>query len=103
MESRVISNAYKKNRPLSTIRVSPAAGDPRRGWLIADGQAVPVALGRGGIKANKREGDGGTPKGTFRPRRLWWRADRHPPRATFLPARAIRPEDGWGADPASTH
>ncbi len=37
---------------------------------------MPVALGRGGIRANKREGDGGTPRGTFRLRRLWWRADR---------------------------
>jgi L,D-peptidoglycan transpeptidase YkuD (ErfK/YbiS/YcfS/YnhG family) len=99
----VISNAYKKNRRLSTIRVSPAAGDPRRGWLIADGQAVPVALGRGGIKANKREGDGGTPKGTFRPRRLWWRADRHPRPRTFLAVRAIKPEDAWCEDPESRH
>jgi L,D-peptidoglycan transpeptidase YkuD (ErfK/YbiS/YcfS/YnhG family) len=103
MESRRISKAYKKNRPLSAIRVSPAAGNPRRGWLIAGGQTVPVALGRGGIKANKREGDGGTPKGTFRPRRLWWRADRHPRPRTFLAVRAIKPEDAWCEDPESRH
>jgi L,D-peptidoglycan transpeptidase YkuD (ErfK/YbiS/YcfS/YnhG family) len=60
---------------------------------------MPVALGRGGIRANKREGDGGTPKGTFRPRRLWWRADRHRRPVTFLPVRAIRPEDAWCEDP----
>ena len=47
------------------IRVHRAAGDPRRGWLTADGWTVPVALGRGGILANKREGDGGTPRGTL--------------------------------------
>jgi L,D-peptidoglycan transpeptidase YkuD (ErfK/YbiS/YcfS/YnhG family) len=103
MESRVISNAYKKNRPLSAIRIAPAAGDPRRGWLIAGGQTVPVALGRGGIRANKREGDGGTPKGTFRPRRLWWRADRHPRPRTHLPVRAIKREDAWCEDPLSRH
>jgi L,D-peptidoglycan transpeptidase YkuD (ErfK/YbiS/YcfS/YnhG family) len=39
--------------------------------------ALPVALGRGGIRANKREGDGGTPLGVFRPKRVWWRGDRH--------------------------
>ena len=50
----------------------------RRGWLLAGPLALPVALGRGGIRANKREGDGGTPRGTFRLRRLWWRADRAP-------------------------
>jgi L,D-peptidoglycan transpeptidase YkuD (ErfK/YbiS/YcfS/YnhG family) len=92
-----------RDRPLSAIWIQAAAGDPRRGWLTADGQPVPVALGRGGIRANKREGDGGTPKGTFRPRQLWWRADRHPRPRTFLPVRAIRPEDAWCEDPTSPH
>jgi L,D-peptidoglycan transpeptidase YkuD (ErfK/YbiS/YcfS/YnhG family) len=82
------------------IRVHRAAGDPRRGWLTADGWTVPVALGRGGILANKREGDGGTPRGTFRPLQLWWRADRHPQPQTYLPARPIQPEDAWCEDPA---
>jgi L,D-peptidoglycan transpeptidase YkuD (ErfK/YbiS/YcfS/YnhG family) len=61
--------------------------------------AIPVALGRTGIKANKFEGDGATPRGRFRLRRLWWRADRHPRPATLLPVRRIRPEDGWCEDP----
>jgi L,D-peptidoglycan transpeptidase YkuD (ErfK/YbiS/YcfS/YnhG family) len=56
------------------VRAKP--GHRSRGWLLAGPLALPVALGRGGIKANKREGDGGTPRGTFRLRRLWWRADR---------------------------
>jgi L,D-peptidoglycan transpeptidase YkuD (ErfK/YbiS/YcfS/YnhG family) len=106
MEKRVISSTYKttsRDRPLQAIRISTAAGNPRRGWLTAGGRTVPVALGRGGIRANKREGDGGTPKGTFRPRRLWWRADRHPRPLTFLPVRAIRPEDAWCEDPSSRH
>ncbi|WP_029584671.1 L,D-transpeptidase [Bradyrhizobium sp. URHD0069] len=92
-----------RDRPWSAIRIRPAAGRPCRGWLTADGQTVPVALGRGGIRANKREGDGGTPKGTFRPRQLWWRADRHPRPRTFLPVRAIGPEDAWCEDPNSRH
>jgi len=106
MESHFISNAYKTDaraRPLSAISIRTAAGNPRRGWLTAGGWAIPVALGRGGIKANKREGDGGTPKGAFRPRRLWWRADRHPRPRTFLPVRAIGPEDAWCEDPQSRH
>ena len=104
MEKSFISNGYQTfapDRPLSAIRIRAAAGDPRRGWLMAAGQPIPVALGRGGIIANKREGDGGTPKGTFRPRQLWWRADRHPRPRTFLPSRAIRPEDTWCEDPHS--
>jgi L,D-peptidoglycan transpeptidase YkuD (ErfK/YbiS/YcfS/YnhG family) len=106
MENSGISTAYSINspdRPLSAIRIRAAAGDPRRGWLLAGSQTVPVALGRGGIIANKREGDGGTPKGIFRPRQVWWRADRHPRPRTFLPIRAIRPEDAWCEDPHSRH
>lgn len=85
------------------IRICSKAGDPRRGWLMAGGRVVPVALGRGGIKANKREGDGGTPRGTFKPLRLWWRADRHRRPRTFLPLRAIAPGDAWCEDPLSRH
>jgi L,D-peptidoglycan transpeptidase YkuD (ErfK/YbiS/YcfS/YnhG family) len=106
MERHNISIAYKaslRDRPLSSVRIRAAAGDPRRGWLTAGGQTVPVALGRGGVRANKREGDGGTPRGTFRPRQLWWRADRHPRPRTFLPVRAIGPEDAWCEDPSSRH
>jgi L,D-peptidoglycan transpeptidase YkuD (ErfK/YbiS/YcfS/YnhG family) len=88
------------DRPLALIRIRAAAGQPQRGWLIAEGHAIAVALGRGGIRANKREGDGATPRGTFRPVRLWWRLDRHPRPRTYLPARAITPTDAWCEDPA---
>jgi len=98
---RYAISAY--NRPLSLIRIRARAGNSRQGWLGFRGQVVPVALGRGGILANKREGDGGTPKGTFYPRRLWWRADRHPRPRTYLPARAIRAEDAWCEDPGDRH
>jgi L,D-peptidoglycan transpeptidase YkuD (ErfK/YbiS/YcfS/YnhG family) len=83
--------------------IRAAAGQRTRGWLTAGDQTVKVALGHGGIRANKREGDGGTPKGTFRPLRLWWRADRHPRPRTFLPVRAIGPDDAWCEDPADRH
>jgi L,D-peptidoglycan transpeptidase YkuD (ErfK/YbiS/YcfS/YnhG family) len=85
------------------IRIRARAGNSRQGWLTADGMSIPVALGRGGILANKREGDGGTPRGVFRPRKLWWRADRHPRPPTFLPLNAIRPEDAWCEDPDDRH
>jgi len=89
--------------PLNAIRIRAVAGNRCRGLLAAGGQTIPVALGRAGIIANKREGDGGTPKGTFRPLRLWWRADRNMRPLTFLPIRAIRPEDAWCEDPSSRH
>lgn len=86
---------------LATITVRTKPGDRRRGWLIAGPLALPVALGRGGIKADKREGDGGTPRGRFRLKRLWWRADRLPRPRTLLPVRRIRGDDGWCEDPRS--
>ena len=85
---------------LRTLRIRPCAGDPRRGRLVAGPHAVPVALGRGGIRANKREGDGATPRGTFRPVRLWWRSDRHRRPQTRLPVRPIGPADAWCEDSA---
>jgi L,D-peptidoglycan transpeptidase YkuD (ErfK/YbiS/YcfS/YnhG family) len=92
-----------RKRPLSRITVRRKAGDPRRGWLTAGPLALPVALGRGGVKANKREGDGATPRGTYRLKRLWWRAERHARPATLLPARRIKPDDGWCEDPSDRH
>jgi L,D-peptidoglycan transpeptidase YkuD (ErfK/YbiS/YcfS/YnhG family) len=62
--------------------------------------SIPVALGRGGIRANKLEGDGGTPRGTFKLRQMWWRADRMARPRTLLPARVIRADDAWSEDPA---
>jgi len=88
---------------LSFIRVRARPGRPTQGILRAGVLALPVALGRSGIKANKVEGDGATPRGTFRLTRLWWRADRHPRPATALPVRRIRPDDGWCEDAADRH
>lgn len=106
MKSKAVSASYTKiqgSGPLSAIRVKPAAGNPRRGWLTAGSLTIPVALGRGGILANKREGDGGTPRGSFHPRQLWWRGDRHSRPRTFLPARAITNTDAWCEDPGNRH
>jgi hypothetical protein len=85
------------------IIVRRRPGLPTQGVLTLGGYTIPVALGRGGLKANKREGDGGTPIGTFRPLRLWWRKDRHTRPKTALPVRIIGPNDGWCEDPESRH
>src|SRR6201999_4570607 len=92
-----------RTRSLSRVTVRRKPGDPRRGWLTAGPLALPVALGRGGIKANKREGDGGTPRGIFRPKRLWQRGQRHRRPATALPVQRVSLDDGWCEDPADRH
>jgi L,D-peptidoglycan transpeptidase YkuD (ErfK/YbiS/YcfS/YnhG family) len=84
-----------------TVRRKP--GNPSQGWLVAGPLALPVALGRAGVKPNKREGDGATPRGTFRLKRLWWRSERHPRPTTLLPLQRIKPDDGWCEDPSDRH
>jgi L,D-peptidoglycan transpeptidase YkuD (ErfK/YbiS/YcfS/YnhG family) len=85
---------------LRAIRVAPRAGARSRGWLSAGPVRILVALGRGGVRADKREGDGATPRGRFLPLRVWWRADRGPRPRTLLPVRRIGQADGWCEDPA---
>jgi L,D-peptidoglycan transpeptidase YkuD (ErfK/YbiS/YcfS/YnhG family) len=106
MKRHALSRNYlgaARNRPLSMIRIRASAGNSRKAWLTAPGLTIPVALGRGGIRANKREADGATPRGTFHPRKLWWRADRFPRPRTHLAARAIRAADAWCEDPNDRH
>ena len=84
--------------PIIYVRRRP--GFRSQGWLVAGGSHIPVALGRSGILANKREGDNGTPRGRFRLVRLWWRPDRTPRPRTRLPVRRIGKHDGWCENPA---
>ena len=85
---------------LRTINVRPRPGRRSQGWLRAGSLVLPVALGRAGVKANKREGDGGTPRGHYRPVRLWWRGDRLSRPRTLLPVRRIGRADAWCEDRA---
>ncbi len=59
------------------------------------------AVGRGGVRPDKREGDGATPSGLLPLRRVLYRADRVPRPKTALPVAPLAPEDGWCDDPAS--
>lgn len=70
-------------------------------WLLAfDGRAVRCAVGRSGVSADKREGDGATPVGRFLLREAFYRSDRIAPPQTGLKLTAIAPDDGWCDDPA---
>lgn len=89
----------KRKIARSRLRVAARVGTPTRGWLFAGTQAFPVALGRAGIRHDKREGDGATPAGLWHPRELRYRVDHGPRPATLLPVRRTRPEDGWCDEP----
>lgn len=73
---------------------------PPDGRLLFAGQTMRAALGRGGVRADKREGDGATPTGVLPLRRVLYRADRLPPPDCTVPLEPIAPDDGWCDDPA---
>lgn len=82
----------RHNGPLRVVR---RPGETHRGLAFWRGRAMPVALGPAGIRPDKREGDGATPAGLWHLERMLWRADHGRRPVTGLPARRIRPDDGW--------
>lgn len=69
---------------------------PRGLWAF--GRMIPCTVGRGGIRADKREGDGATPVGVHCITALLYRPDRLTLPAPW--AQPIRPGDLWCDDPA---
>ena len=80
--------------------------DAAAGLMRADGRDIACSIGRSGTisAAEKHEGDGATPIGTWPLRGVLLRPDRvTAPAGLALPWRWIRPDDGWSdesADPA---
>ena len=68
------------------LRLTPAG-------LLAFGRRIPVSVGRSGITAAKREGDGATPAAMLRIAGTLYRPDRLPSPARW--ARPILPGDLW--------
>jgi L,D-peptidoglycan transpeptidase YkuD (ErfK/YbiS/YcfS/YnhG family) len=85
----------QKQGHTSIQRLYVAAGELRCGDT-----AFRCAVGRGGVRTDKTEGDGATPVGCFALPLLLYRPDRVAPIPTALPVRPLRPQDGWCDDPA---
>jgi L,D-peptidoglycan transpeptidase YkuD (ErfK/YbiS/YcfS/YnhG family) len=71
------------------------------GRLELRGLVFRAALGRGGVRPDKQEGDGATPAGLLPLRRVLYRADRVRSPNCAVPIEPIAPNDGWCDDPAS--
>ena len=69
------------------------------GLVTWRGRVWRCALGRGGVRADKQEGDGATPAGTLALRRLLYRADRLAVPRAAVPREPIDALDGWCDDP----
>lgn len=91
----------ERTRPLGVrpIVVRRAPGRPAEARVLLAHGVRRAALGPSGIKALKREGDGGTPIGRLPIRYGLYRADRGLRPRTRLAVRPIRAGDVWCDDP----
>jgi L,D-peptidoglycan transpeptidase YkuD (ErfK/YbiS/YcfS/YnhG family) len=70
------------------------------GILTLGTERYRAAIGRGGGRADKREGDGATPIGPLPLRQVLYRPDRGTAPVCAVPVDALSPHDGWCDDPA---
>lgn len=69
------------------------------GLLHHEGARYRVAVGKGGVRAHKTEGDGATPSGVLPLRQVLYRADRLKRPRAGIPVMPLAPHDGWCDDP----
>ncbi len=82
-------------RHVETLHVLTRNARATTGLLKVGQLSFPCSIGRSGKSFLKREGDGASPRGTWKLRRLFYRADRHLPPRTALKPRVMRGHDGW--------
>jgi L,D-peptidoglycan transpeptidase YkuD (ErfK/YbiS/YcfS/YnhG family) len=79
----------------ATVTVVALSAAARTGWLHLGPLRFPCAVGHGGSRVRKREGDGATPIGRWPIDGVLFRADRVTRPRTMLPVQRIRRMDGW--------
>lgn len=84
-----------RSATFSTILVRAAPRDRRRALVQFGGSTVEAAIGRSGVSALKREGDGATPRGSMRLIGGYMRRDRVHLPPTRLPMMATRRDMLW--------
>jgi L,D-peptidoglycan transpeptidase YkuD (ErfK/YbiS/YcfS/YnhG family) len=87
---------------LNDLLIAPTRRGATQGTARLGALSVRCALGRGGISADKNEGDGSTPAGRFPVRRLLYRPDRVRDLACRISLLPMSPADGWCDDPADS-
>jgi L,D-peptidoglycan transpeptidase YkuD (ErfK/YbiS/YcfS/YnhG family) len=85
--------------PFALVRPQPS--DPSRGVVEAGKWRWDCALGRGGVRLDKREGDGATPIGNWPIRQILYHTGKVSLPPLPFTTRAIQPGDGWCDDPGN--
>jgi L,D-peptidoglycan transpeptidase YkuD (ErfK/YbiS/YcfS/YnhG family) len=83
---------------IARIFVHALPGRRSQGVVHVGFAAFPCALGRSGIRTDKREGDGATPRARLPLRRVFFRHDRIVKPMGLQCIWAIKPEDAWCDD-----
>ena len=86
------TRAIKRAPQLLVRRLSASS---KVGWLVCGSLKMRCALGRSGIRPDKREGDGATPAGRWKLIQVFYRSDRSMPPRTALSVHPITTSDGW--------
>jgi L,D-peptidoglycan transpeptidase YkuD (ErfK/YbiS/YcfS/YnhG family) len=88
-------------RLIRRLLVVPSIANRSRGALIVgSGARFPCAIGRSGVRVDKREGDGATPVAPLPIRRVFIRPDKGPAPLTRQPRRWMSRADAWCDDMA---
>src|SRR5436189_5968432 len=90
------------NDPVRAAGSSPVSLAYSAGRLSWPGGETRAACGRGGVRADKREGDGASPEGIFSLLHGYYRADRIARPASGPAMTALQPDGGWVHEPASS-
>lgn len=88
-------NRRKKTRKREAARLLTKSDSASVGAVGYKTLHFPVALGKGGVCARKKEGDGATPLGAFGFTKVYFRADRVRRPQTALPVEPLRVSSGW--------
>jgi L,D-peptidoglycan transpeptidase YkuD (ErfK/YbiS/YcfS/YnhG family) len=87
----------------AAAQTEPENLEYRGGRLYWSGGSAAAAVGRSGVMADKHEGDGATPAGTYPLVSILYRPDRVAPPLSQLPAKPLAPNDGWVDEPADAN
>jgi L,D-peptidoglycan transpeptidase YkuD (ErfK/YbiS/YcfS/YnhG family) len=75
----------------------------RKGRLHWSQGSAAAAVGRAGVKAEKREGDGATPAGIYPLVSILYRPDKIAAPVSRLAVKRLAPSDGWVDEPADAN
>jgi L,D-peptidoglycan transpeptidase YkuD (ErfK/YbiS/YcfS/YnhG family) len=96
---RTLHSKLKREHYINRLVVTRLPGAARsKGRLHAGQQVLRCAIGGGGVKRDKREGDHAAPAGSWRLLSGFYRPEKTRPKSRQLPMRPIRKNMGWCDD-----